>query len=435
MTGGPYCYLYDSNGFRVAKKSGASSCSTGTVTKIYWRSITGATLAETDSTGSTTNSSYNEYIFFSGRRIASRNGTGSIFYYFADQVGNTRTITTGNGPGQTPGQLCYDADFTPYGQEMQHTERLQTVACPPNYKFTGYERDSETGLDYAFARYYSPLLGRFLSADPLGGVIGRLQSHNAYSYTLNNPLNATDPSGQFTCPPGYSSVCNQIAHNYSGFGLNSWGVLSDAWDALAILAFAFTPTSTETVPNPACSDGDCQPGTPDFVTYITYGNINALYLLFELDQTTIPLKSKTGHTVTPNQNLTPEQASCVFNEIAYADRASTDAIDDARKGIGTTVLSGMGAGAVTGFYGGFSAGEVFGGDFTLGASGIIGGLAGAGLGAGIGGVVGLQNGMRNYVTTYLQNAPLSLVPAAFSTFDTNLQDNAQQNCGVSVTAK
>jgi len=64
-------------------------------------------------------------------------------------------------PDKTPGQLCCDADYTPYGQEMQHTERLQAAACPPSYRFTGYEFDSETGLYYAFARYYSPLLGRF----------------------------------------------------------------------------------------------------------------------------------------------------------------------------------------------------------------------------------------------------------------------------------
>ncbi len=196
MTGGPYCYVYDGNGLRVAKKSNSnSSCTGGTVLKLYWRSIAGDALAETDGTGSTTNSAYNEYVFFAGRRIASRDGTGNIFYYFADHLGSTRTITTGSGPGQTPGQLCSDADFTPYGQEISHTERLQTSACPPNYKFTGYERDTETGLDYAFARYYSSRLGRFLSTDPLGGAIGAPQSHNAYAYVTNNPLNLVDPSG------------------------------------------------------------------------------------------------------------------------------------------------------------------------------------------------------------------------------------------------
>src|SRR5467141_2379575 len=107
MTGGPYCYVYDGNGLRVAKKSGANSdCSGGTVARLYWRSIAGDAMAETDGSGNTTNAAYSEYVFFAGRRVASRNGSGGIFYWFADHLGSTRTITTGSGTGQTPGQLC-----------------------------------------------------------------------------------------------------------------------------------------------------------------------------------------------------------------------------------------------------------------------------------------------------------------------------------------
>jgi RHS repeat-associated protein len=223
-TGGPYCYVYDGLGLRVAKKSGtANDCSGGTFVKLYWRSIAGNALAESDGSGSVTNTAYTEYVFFAGRRVASRtnsgNGNSLIFYYFADQLGSTRTITTGSGKNsdgsnQTPGLLCYDADFTPYGQEISYTQtgHLQATACPPSYKFTGYERDSETGLDYAFARYYSSRLGRFLSTDPLGGAIGNLQSHNAYAYTRNNPLNSTDPSGMVDCVDGhYGCNCESLA--------------------------------------------------------------------------------------------------------------------------------------------------------------------------------------------------------------------------------
>src|SRR5262249_8935681 len=211
-SGGPYCYVYDGNGLRVAKISGGtgSNCSGGTYTKLYWRSLSGDAITETDGTGSVT-TNYTEYVFFAGRRVASRvtgsnGGYTALFYYFADQLGSTRTMTTGSGKNndgsnQTPGQLCYDADFTPYGLEMQHTERLQTTACPPNYKFTGYEHDSETGLDYAFGRYYSSRLVRFYSTDPLGGSVGSLQSQNAYAYVLNDPSNLVDPTGQNNCAP------------------------------------------------------------------------------------------------------------------------------------------------------------------------------------------------------------------------------------------
>src|SRR5262249_11593717 len=227
VTGGPLCYIYDGKGLRVAKKSGGSggTCAGGTIVSIYWRSISGDSLTETDGSGSVT-ANYAEYVFFTGRRIASRvTGSNSsntaIFYYFADQLGSTRTITTGSGKNndgsnQTPGQLCYDQDYTPYGQEVFTTaqmSRLQTAACPPSYKFTGYQPDSDAGLPYALPPYYSSRLGRFLSTDPLGGSIGNLQSHNAYAYVVNNPMNLTDPSGLcggrygHACPDGDGDPC------------------------------------------------------------------------------------------------------------------------------------------------------------------------------------------------------------------------------------
>lgn len=65
--------------------------------------------------------------------------------------------------------------------------------------FTKYERDDETGLDYAQARYYGSGTGRFASPDPLlsSGRAGIPQAWNRYSYTLNNPLIHTDPSGLY----------------------------------------------------------------------------------------------------------------------------------------------------------------------------------------------------------------------------------------------
>src|SRR5205807_6735306 len=66
-SGGSYCYVYDGKGLRVAKKSGGTgnTCSGGTFTKLYWRSISGDSLAETDGTGNVTQN-YSEYVFFAG---------------------------------------------------------------------------------------------------------------------------------------------------------------------------------------------------------------------------------------------------------------------------------------------------------------------------------------------------------------------------------
>jgi len=62
-------------------------------------------------------------------------------------------------------------------------------------KFTGKERDAETGLDYFGARYYGSNIGRLLSSDLIAGTLANPQSLNKYAYVLNNPLIATDPTG------------------------------------------------------------------------------------------------------------------------------------------------------------------------------------------------------------------------------------------------
>ncbi len=192
-------YTYDGNGLRVKKSNGT----------LYWRSITGEAIAESDLSGNITS----EYVFFAGRRIARRDSAGNVFYYFADHLGTTRTITDANGT------VCYDAEFTPYGQEM-----LKTNTCPQNYKFTGYERDPETGLDYAFARYYSARLGHFLSADPVGGSIPNPQSLNRYAYVVNNATNFTDPRGLKVLISGFAAGgLARFAFGLLGFGSAVFG--------------------------------------------------------------------------------------------------------------------------------------------------------------------------------------------------------------------
>jgi len=194
MSGGPYCYAYDGDGVRVAKAHANGGSCTGTVAVdvLYWRNIAGQTIAETDSAGSTSNAYYHEYVFFAGRRVArSDPSSGSVYYFFVDQVGSTRVVT------QASGTVCFEQDYYPYGQEIY----TGTQSCPQSYKFTGYERDWETGLDYAFARYYNARLGRFMSVDPLAGDIGDPQSLNRYAYVANNPINFTDPTGLCTTGP------------------------------------------------------------------------------------------------------------------------------------------------------------------------------------------------------------------------------------------
>jgi RHS repeat-associated protein len=191
-----YCYLYDGDGVRVEKAqpvSGGTCTTTGSLApaayQLYWRDTSGNSLAETDGTGSTSNANYHEYVSFDGQRVArSDPSSGYAYYYLTDHLGSTRVVEQeqlSNGAISA----AFTQEYFPYGQEVY------SQSFDPRYKFTGYERDSETGLDYAFARYYNSRLGRFMSGDPLPGNTNDPQSLNRYAYARNNPSNLTDPTG------------------------------------------------------------------------------------------------------------------------------------------------------------------------------------------------------------------------------------------------
>jgi RHS repeat-associated protein len=97
-----------------------------------------------------------------------------------------------NGTGNvTQDRLGSIGKFYPWGQEKPSATTNGTE------KFTGYFRDSETGLDYAQNRYHQPGMGRFLTADPYraSGGPGDPGSWNRYAYTRGDPVNRYDPTG------------------------------------------------------------------------------------------------------------------------------------------------------------------------------------------------------------------------------------------------
>ncbi len=87
-------------------------------------------------------------------------------------------------------------------------------------KFTGYQRDTESGLDYANARYYGNTQGRFTSPDPFSGsaIIADPQTFNRYQYCRDNPVNSTDPTGM---APAMGSLINMNRADGSDYGWSS----------------------------------------------------------------------------------------------------------------------------------------------------------------------------------------------------------------------
>jgi RHS repeat-associated protein len=176
-------YRYDANGERVIKCTGTyPSCSSAT---LYWKGTGSDALVETSWTGAINS----EYVFVNGKRVARRDSSGSVYYYFSDHLGTADVITNSGGTTQK------ESDYYPYGGEVPITGS----SFANNYKFTGKERDGESGLDNFGARYDASSLGRFMTPDPVSATplhIINPQRWNMYSYVMNNPLTYVDPDGK-----------------------------------------------------------------------------------------------------------------------------------------------------------------------------------------------------------------------------------------------
>jgi RHS repeat-associated protein len=197
-------YIYDGDGLRVEKCTEGSTpgtCASGATGTLYWRGLSSDPLTETNLAGTVQNT----YVFFGGQRMARRDGAGLIHYYFSDHLGSHGVVE--NATGTTCEQ---DIDYYPYGG-------VENDYCPnvaQNYKFTGKERDTESGLDMFGARYYGSSLGRFMTPDwaakPTAvpyAHYGNPQSLNLYSYVQNNPTTVGDPDGH--CPSDNPN-CNNV---------------------------------------------------------------------------------------------------------------------------------------------------------------------------------------------------------------------------------
>jgi RHS repeat-associated protein len=112
-------------------------------------------------------------------------------------------------------QIISYEESTPYGSTSYQAVRSQTET-PKRYRFTGKERDEESGLYYYGVRYYACWLGRWTSADPAGLIDGPA----LYNYTKGNPVALKDPSGRQTFEDSEEQERNleTVAQSLAGIG-------------------------------------------------------------------------------------------------------------------------------------------------------------------------------------------------------------------------
>ncbi len=118
-----------------------------------------------------------------------------VSYLTQDHLGSPRVVTNQNGA------VIKRTDWMAFGEEVEFNKRTSGLGydeVPETRKgYTGYEKDEESGLDFAQARYYNPKHGRYTSVDPLtaSANVKNPQTFNRYSYVLNSPYKFSDPLG------------------------------------------------------------------------------------------------------------------------------------------------------------------------------------------------------------------------------------------------
>lgn len=111
---------------------------------------------------------------------------GTVTYFHNDLTGSPAVATN------AAGQVIWRESYRPYGERTVNDPN----SAANKIWFTSRRQDVETGLVYMGARYYEPILGRFISQDPVGFDEANIHSHNRYAYANNNPYRYTDPDGR-----------------------------------------------------------------------------------------------------------------------------------------------------------------------------------------------------------------------------------------------
>jgi len=181
MDAGAAAYTYGPDGLRVRKVAGGT-------TTTYVRSGFSVVAEYTGSTPALAK----EYVYSGGLLASIDASTGAVTYRMNDHL-SARLETDASGA------VVRTFGHYPYGETWYETGLSK-------WKFTSYERDGESQLDYANYRSYAPRLGRFTGPDPLGGNMGSPQSLNRYSYVTGDPINSVDPLG-LCGEPGDPCVC------------------------------------------------------------------------------------------------------------------------------------------------------------------------------------------------------------------------------------
>jgi RHS repeat-associated protein len=242
--------------------------------------------------------------------------SAQIHWMVTDQLGTPRMIFDQTGSLTNVSRH----DYLPFGEEVlagRTSSMGYTGGDNARQHFTQYERDTESGLDYAHARYYANMQGRFTGVDPVGGNLGNPQSFNRYAYVQNNPENAVDPSGMIADNPfdasiggasmrgriGQTGAFTDEAEADSGLRLRADGDAVAANDALANEDMAAYQQILESNPYLEANPQDSQPGPKvifDAVELLDDSGAGLPQGRLRIPKPINPIRSATRNELNPN---------------------------------------------------------------------------------------------------------------------------------------
>ena len=168
-----------------------------------------------------------DFYYGDGQQLSRSTGSASL-YYISDQLDNTRVVV--NSTGGT----VFSSDYQPCGISVSPsgTEALL---------YNGQVYDSVTGLFYYKARFYDPIIQRFMTEDI---VSGRTNAQSLYAYTQDNPETFNDPNGHGTT--GIYTFVNSTRGSYhlQGWIVEWGGSTSTSLTWLTLIAGAAIATWT-----------------------------------------------------------------------------------------------------------------------------------------------------------------------------------------------
>jgi RHS repeat-associated protein len=186
VDGGLVTFTYDGDGNRVMKTAGGAT----TTYLVDERNRTGYFQVLEELVGGGVDRTYTYGVDLLGQS----DGNGLLFHGH-DAHSGVRLVTDGNG--DVAETYRYDA----FGDLLESAD-----AVPNAYRYAGEQFDSDLGQVYLRARYYDPATGRFRTMDPKSGMRTMPLTLHDYLYGNGSPINATDPSGEFSLAGNVAAV-------------------------------------------------------------------------------------------------------------------------------------------------------------------------------------------------------------------------------------